>query len=274
MQKQELVVGQTYTERHNGRNLISTLVMLPRFFRIYKSYTQSTMEKFYTEIKASPLQYIPSCEILERIPDLSNSRLKKLLVSHTFRKVFETSLIYPPGPASSGSKPHLKGRKMSIVRLRNPNMEFDDLNQLEQTEDREDKSPDELLSHRHAHVNMPIELECLRAIKHFGTRGMSTLELGQYVAINFQIARGVIKYLIRKKRIKSYTETAGKSRTTRFVAVGTQAEAIYKEKEEQLEKSLLQLQCQDEPVMSSYTTQQIALFNTIVFMIPLCVWVW
>ncbi|XP_017857627.1 PREDICTED: general transcription factor 3C polypeptide 1 isoform X1 [Drosophila arizonae] len=249
LQKQQLVVGQAYTERHNGRNLISNLVMLPRFFRIYKTYTQVTMEKFYTEIKASPHQYIPSCEVLERIPDLSHSRLKKLLVSHTFRKIFETALIYPPGSAGSGSKPQSKGRKMSIVRLRNPNMEFDDLNQLDQTEEREDKAPDELLSQRHAHVNMPLELECLRAIKHFGTRGMSTLELGQYVSINFQIARGVIKYLIRKKRIKSYTETSGKSRITRFVAVGTQAEAIYKEKEEQLEKSLLQLQCQDEPTI-------------------------
>ncbi|EDW03186.1 general transcription factor 3C polypeptide 1 [Drosophila grimshawi] len=247
--KMNIVFSQPYTERHNGRTLLSLLVMLPRFHRIYKSHVQRVIERVYVEVKASPEQYVPTNDVQQRVKGLTSSRLKKLILSHNFRKFFETSLVHPSPPAGSGtSKDQQKGRRISVIRLRNSDTKFDELTQVNANDDKDDKQPsDDFLNHRHAHISMPIELESLRAIKRFGERGMSTVELSQYTCINVQLARGVIKHLLARKKIYKYTDTVGKTRIIRHVAIGLPTAATDGDpKSEQGEKIEQKLQCKEE----------------------------
>lgn len=213
------------------------LVTLPRFFRIYKSPLQRIIEKLYIEIQSRPTKQIPNTEMADHLEELTPSKVKKIMTAHGFRKIYETVQVAPPGKETK------KARKVTMLQLRNPQMKFEELSLMDTNENKEDKAP-EFLNESHSFLDMPLEQECLRAIMRFGSRGLSTAELGSYVAINVQTARGCLKYLVRQKLVKDFTEHVGKTRLSRFVA-GMQASSAIKL---QLEKSIQQVHCQPEPV--------------------------
>lgn len=215
--------------------------MLPRFFRIYKSPLQRIIEKLYIEIQSRPTKQIPNTEMGDHLEELTPSKVKKIMTSHGFRKIFETVQVAPPDDGSG--KETKKARKVTMLQLRNPEMKFEELSLMDTNENKEDKAP-EYLNETHSFLDMPLEQECLRAIMRFGSRGLSTAELASYVAVNVQTARGCLKYLVRQKLVKDFTENVGKTRLSRFVA-GIQTTSAIKL---QLEKSIQKVQCKPEPV--------------------------
>lgn len=243
---QGMVSAQSYIERLNNRSVCSVLVMLPRFFNLYKSHPQRVMEKLYMEIQLRPNLQILVSEIPNYLEELTPSQIKKLMQSHGFRKFYET--IQVRLPVEEPGKDTTKMRTVTVLRLRNPEMKFDELAQLDSiNEGKEEKTSAEFLSQNHAYLDMPLELECIRAITRFGSRGMSTVELSQYVAVNAHTARGCLKYLRRENLINEFTENVGKTRIIRYVA-DIQAAADLNLKQELLEKTVQELQCQEEPV--------------------------
>ncbi|XP_033150738.1 uncharacterized protein LOC108608402 [Drosophila busckii] len=240
----QLLAVQSYPERHNGRTINSILIMLPRFYSIYKSHMQRLLEKLYVQLKQRPNGQIAVTEIVEHLDDLTNAQLKKLMTAHHFRRFYETTQVLKPSSKETG-----KPRKVTVLQLRNPQLKFEELNLTQCAEAKEEKQSVDFLSRQHAYVDMPLEHECLRAILHFGARGLSTIEMAQYVGINMQIARAVIKYLQNEQRIKDYFESKGKTRIVRYVA-GTQAAAALQLEQEQLEQTAQQIQCKEEPHIS------------------------
>ncbi|XP_068150528.1 general transcription factor 3C polypeptide 1 [Drosophila tropicalis] len=126
----QLIDAQPYNERHKGRFLNSVLLHLPRFFRIYKNRVQESIEQLYLTIKESPAQHIPIVEIADHLRHLNSSQVKKLLVTHLFRSYFETIHVLLPS-----RKPNTKSakRKCAVLQLRNPNLKFEDLYQVNQS---------------------------------------------------------------------------------------------------------------------------------------------
>ncbi|KAH8378377.1 hypothetical protein KR093_011070 [Drosophila rubida] len=244
LRTQRLVTAQAYMERHQTRTICSVLVMLPRFHKIYKSHQQRLLEKLYMVIKLRPEHHIPTAEIPDCLDELTAPQAKKLLSSHGLRKVYETTQVSLP------SKETGKMRKVTVLRLRNPDLKFDELMPVDSNDSKEDKSTTEFISQSRAYIDMPLELECLRAIARAGSRGLSTTEVAHYVAVNVHAVRGCVKYLHRVKEIKDYTETEGKARITRYVA-GTQATADVTQKQKQIQTQSQQLQCQEEPNVPS-----------------------
>ncbi|KAH8273917.1 hypothetical protein KR044_003413 [Drosophila immigrans] len=244
LRMQHLITTQAYVERHKTRTICSVLMMLPRFQNVYKSYLQRVLEKLYMLIKMRPEHYIPTAEISQCLDELTPAQSKKLLGSHGLRKVYQTTHLSLP------SKETGKMRKVTVLRLRNPDLTFDELTQIDSNDGKEEKATTEFLSQSRAYVDMPLELECLRAITHSGSRGLSTTEVAHYVAANVYAVRGCVKYLHRVKEIKDYTEMEGKTRITRFVA-GSQAAANMVQKQRQIEAQSQQLQCQEEPTVPS-----------------------
>lgn len=217
------------------------LVMLPRFFRIYKSHIQRVIEKLYIEIQLRPSKQLAFTEIADSLEELTPSQVKKIMTAHSFRRIYETIQVLPPDDKSG--KDSKKVRKVTVLRLRNPEMKFEELSLLEMNENKEDKAP-EFLNDSHAYLDMPIEQECLRAIIRFGARGLSTTELATYVGVNIQTVRTVLKYLLRLKLIKDFTEHVGKTRMSRFVA-NEQSSSM---NNLQLKKTIEEVQCKPEPV--------------------------
>ncbi|KAL7740438.1 hypothetical protein ACLKA6_013231 [Drosophila palustris] len=245
---QGLITAQSYVERASNKTVCSVLLTLPRFFHVYKSHQQRAMEKLYMEIQMRPSHHILVSEIPDHLEELTTAQVKKVTQSHGFRKFYETTQVrLPVGDSAKDSK---KQRKVTVLRLRNPDLKFDELmpSQDSINEAKEEKTSAEFLSQNHAYLDMPVELECLRAIMRFGSRGIGTAELSQYVSVNCHTARGCLKYLRREKVINEFTENVGKTRITRFVA-GAQAAADVNLKQEILEKEVQQLQCRDEPTL-------------------------
>ncbi|XP_062140175.1 general transcription factor 3C polypeptide 1 [Drosophila sulfurigaster albostrigata] len=240
-----LVTSQPYVERLPTRTICSSLVMLPRFQKIYKTHMQRVLEKLYMVIKVRPERYIPIAEIPDVLDELTSGQTKKLLISHGLRRVYESTQVMQP------SKQTGKMRKVTVLRLRNPDLKFDEIMQHDSNDGKEDKSTAEFLNQSRAYVDMPLELECLRAVARSGTRGMSTIEVAQYVAANIHAVRGCLKYLQRVEEIKSFTESEGKTRITRFVA-GTEAAADMAQKQKQIAAQSQMLQCQEEPTVPSH----------------------
>ncbi|KAH8404924.1 hypothetical protein KR222_010666 [Zaprionus bogoriensis] len=236
LKRLNLVTVQSYTERSETRAICSMLVMLPRFFRVYKSNLQRVIEKLYVAIQASPDKQLATGEICDYLEDLSQAQVKKMMLSHSFRKVYETVQVLPPDNGSG--KDQQKGRKVTVTRLRNPQLKLEELTQWDAGN--EDKVAPEFFNESHTYLDMPLEQECLRAIMRFGARGMSTAELASYVAVNIQIVRSCIKYLVHEKLVKDFTEHVGKTRMSRFVAASQAASAVG------LKQSMQRLQCQPE----------------------------
>lgn len=236
-----LIAAQSYTERSEGRTICSMLVMLPRFFRIYKSHLQRVIEKLYMEIQLRPSKQLAFTDIADSLEELTPSRVKKLMTTHSFRRIYET--IQLPPSEDELAKDSKKARKVMVLRLRNPEMKLEELSLLEMNENKEDKTP-EFLNESHAYLDMPLEQACLRAIVRFGTRGLNTSELASYVGVNMQSTRVALKYLQRLKLIKVFTEHVGKTRMSRFVTVELGSSML----NQQLKKSIQKVQCKPEPV--------------------------
>ncbi|XP_017152557.1 uncharacterized protein LOC108162362 [Drosophila miranda] len=248
----QLIAGQAYNERHNGRFTNSSVLMLPRFFRIFKSPTQKSIDKLYLDITQSSSHHIPLAEIPDRLGHLSRKQVKKLLLTHSIRKFFETNhvtRVAPESPISSSSskstkEPKPSKRKQVVLQLRNPDLAFEELYENDQ-EAREDKLEPEFFDHRHSFVDMPPECECHRAIARFGKRGLTANELCLYAGISMLAVRGFLKHLMKLGQIKDYSEQLGRMRIIRYVA-SAQAPDVEMKKIE-LQQTLLQLQCKDEP---------------------------
>ncbi|XP_034666416.1 general transcription factor 3C polypeptide 1 [Drosophila subobscura] len=252
----QLIAAQVYNERHKGRFTNSSLLMLPRFFRVYKSHTQKSIDRLYLDITQSSSGHIPMVEVPERLGHISRKQVKKLLLTHNIRKFFETSHVprVAPEAASSSSsssgkatkEPKPSKRKQIVLKLRKPGLAYEELYEHDQ-EIREEKQETEFLNHRHSFVDMPPELECHRAIARFGKRGLTASELCQYVGIGMLAIRGFLKHLMKHEQVKDYTEQVGRIRVIRYVAKAQAPEVELKKTE--LKQTLLQLQCKDEPTI-------------------------
>ncbi|XP_022220098.2 general transcription factor 3C polypeptide 1 [Drosophila obscura] len=250
----QLIAAQVYNERHKGRFTNSSLLMLPRFFRIYKSHTQKSIDRLYLDITQSSSRHIPLTEIPERLGHISRKQVKKLLLTHNIRKFFETNHVTRAAPeaASSSSSSNPKSnkepkpskRKQVVLQLRNPDLAYKDLYENDQ-DSREDKLELDFLDHQHSFLDMPPERECHRAIARFGNRGLTANELCQYVGISMLAIRGFLKHLMKLGQIKDYSEQLGRMRIIRYVASAQAPEVEIKKIE--LQQTLLQLQCKDEP---------------------------
>ncbi|XP_030377859.1 general transcription factor 3C polypeptide 1 [Scaptodrosophila lebanonensis] len=240
----QLITDQPYTEMRFERLAYARLLMLPRFFRIYKAHMQMVIEKLFLELKSRPTGQIPVTELQMWSPSVNKHKsVKRLMTTHAFRKVFENHIVLESSIRKSGKPTE---RKVSVLQLRNPNMTFDQLYQGE-PEVKEEKGH-EYLSVRHSYIDMPAEDECLRAIERFGTRGVGMHELSNFVGLNTLTVRGIIRFLLREKQIKDYQEHVGKQRIMRYVSVKQAAQVD--EKKDQLKKTLQKLQCKEEPCVT------------------------
>ncbi|KAH8260035.1 hypothetical protein KR026_001010 [Drosophila bipectinata] len=240
----QLITAQTYVEQNKGRLLTSSLLILPRFHRIYKNRTQENLENLYFEIMRTSERYIPVSEICARLGNPPHLKTKKLLVTHVFRKFFETKQVErPPTLTKSGKVSKSTNRKVTVVHLRNPDMQVMDLYQS--TSDvGEERTIPEFLDLGHCLLDIPPEEEIRRAVSRFGQRGLTASEISQYTGINFNTMRHFIKHLQSSKMAKVYSEHAGKSRQYRFVAIEHVAES---EKKKELKEKEEEIKCKDEP---------------------------
>jgi len=240
----QLIIAQNYNEINKGRFLASSLLMLPRFYRIYKNHSQENLEKLYLAITRSSNRHIPVTEITELLGRPTNFKTKKLLVTHAFRKFFETTQVERPVPplTKSGKQSKSTTRKVTVIQLRNPDMQLKDLYKTEETEE----SPaSEFLDFGHCYLDMPPEEEVLRAVARFGKRGLNSTELCHYTGINATTMRHFIKRVKKNGMVQEYSEQVGKSRQFRFVAVQHLGDRA---KEDEVKKKELEIKCKDEPV--------------------------
>ncbi|KAH8412495.1 hypothetical protein KR009_002516 [Drosophila setifemur] len=237
----QLITSQIYTENNKGRVLCSSLLMLPRFHRIYKNLTQENLEKIYLEIVQSSDRYVPVTQISARLGNPQHLRVKKLLVTHAFRKFFETTQVDMAVPKTKTSKSCI--RKVAVVQLRNPDLQLKDL-YATSNEGGEEKTVQEFLDPRHSYLDMPPEEEVMRAVTRFGQRGLTAYEMSKYTAINFNTMRHFIKRMQKGKQVKVYSEHIGKSRQYRFVAT-EHVEAA--EHQIALKETFKEIKCKDEP---------------------------
>ncbi|EDW88305.1 general transcription factor 3C polypeptide 1 isoform X1 [Drosophila yakuba] len=245
----QLIIAQNYNEMNKGRILVSSLLMLPRFYRIYKNHSQENLEKLYLEIMRTPSRQVPVTEITELLGRPTNFKTKKLLVTHAFRKFFETKQVERPvAPLTkSGKQSKATTRKVTVIQLRNPNMQLKDLYKDDESEENQ---ASEFLDLGHCFLDMPPEEEVFRAVAKFGKRGLNSNELCHYTGINATSMRHFIKRVKKHGLVKEYSEQVGKSRQFRFVAVGHLGDLT---KEDEIKKKALEIRCKDEPNITEST---------------------
>ncbi|KAH8266654.1 hypothetical protein KR018_006908 [Drosophila ironensis] len=242
----QLITTQMYIESNKGRLLSSSLLMLPRFHRLYKNHTQENLAKLYLEIVGSSERYVPVAEICARLGNPPHLKTKKLLVTHVFRKFFETAQVERPVPqplTKNGNTSRATVRKVVVVRLRNPDMQVNDIYQVS-SEAGEEKTMLEFLDFRHSYLDIPPEEEATRAVTRFGERGLTAYEISKYTAVSFNTTRHFIKHMQKIHDVKVYSHHLGKSRQYRFVAKEHVAAAEKIQSLNQLEQDIA---CKEEP---------------------------
>ncbi|XP_070072853.1 general transcription factor 3C polypeptide 1 isoform X2 [Drosophila takahashii] len=245
----QLIVSQNYSEINKGRFLASSLLMLPRFYRIYKNHSQENLEKLYMAIIRTTNRQVPVTEITELLGRPTNFKTKKLLVTHAFRKFFETTQVERQFPSltKSGKQSKSTTRKVTVIQLRNPEMQLKD---LYKNEDGEESPVSEFLDLGHCYLDMPPEEEVYRAVSRFGKRGLNSNELCHYTGINATSMRHFVKKAKKNGLIQEYSEQVGKSRQFRFVAVEHLGDLA---KEEEVKKKELEIKCKEEPNITEST---------------------
>ncbi|XP_017075867.2 general transcription factor 3C polypeptide 1 [Drosophila eugracilis] len=245
----QLIIAQNYNEINKGRILVSSLLMLPRFYRIYKNHSQENLEKLYLEIMRSSSRQVPVSEITELLGRPTNFKTKKLLVTHAFRKFFETKQVERPNHTltKSGKQSKATTRKVTVIQLRNPDMQLKD---LYKNEENEENSVSEFLDLGHCYLDMPPEEEVFRAVARFGKRGLNSNELCHYTGINATSMRHFVKRAKKNGVFREYSEQVGKSRRFRFVAVGHLGDLA---KDDTVKKKNLEIKCKDEPHITEST---------------------
>lgn len=189
---------------------------------------------------------MPVSEISARLGNPTHFKVKKLLMTHTFRKFFETKQVQMPAPpiTKTGKLSKATTRKVTVVQLRNPELQLREIYKNEEVEEK--ATLNDFLDLRHCFLDMPPEEEVYRAVMRFGKRGLTCLELAQYTGINALTMRHFVKQMTRAGQIKMYSDQVGKSRQFRFVATSLLEEDV-KLKDETKPKEL-PIKCKDEPV--------------------------
>ncbi|XP_017132479.1 general transcription factor 3C polypeptide 1 [Drosophila elegans] len=239
----QLITAQNYNEINKGRFLVSSLLMLPRFHRIYKNHSQQNLEKLYLGIMRTSSRQVPVTELTELLGRPTHFKPKKLLVTHAFRKFFETKQVEKAVNVltKSGKQSKSTTRKVTVIQLRNPNMQLEDLYKSEESEE---NPVSEFLDVGHCYLDMPPEEEVLRAVARFGKRGLNSTELSHYTGINANSMRHFVKRMNKNGQVKEYSEQVGKSRQFRLVAVEHLEDLA---KDDVIKKKEKEIKCADEP---------------------------
>ncbi|KAH8356921.1 hypothetical protein KR200_004556 [Drosophila serrata] len=242
---QQLITSQAYHEINKGRALMSSLLHLPRFYRIYKNKSLESLGKLYLAIMETSSRQVPVSQIAAVLGNPTHFKVKKLLVTHTFRKFFETKQVEMSVPVmtKAGKLSKTAIRKVTVAQLRNPELQLRDFYKTDEIEEKATQI--EFLDLRHCYLDMPPEEEVYRAVARFGKRGLTSHELSQYTGINALTMRHFVKQLKKSGQIKMYSDQVGKSRHFRFMAT-SQFEEDVKLKDAMNHKEL-PVRCMDEP---------------------------
>ncbi|KAH8248391.1 hypothetical protein KR032_005602 [Drosophila birchii] len=237
---QQLITSQAYHEVNKGRPLLSSLLHLPRFHRIYKNKSLDSLGKVYLAIMETSSRQVPVSQISAALGNPSQFKSKKLVMTHTFRKFFETKQVEMPMPVmtKAGKSSKTAIRKVTVAQLRNPELQLRDIYKKDETDEKATQV--ELLDLRHCHLDLPPEEEVYRAVARFGKRGLTSHELSQYTGLTALSIRHFVKQLKKSGQITMYSDQVGKSHHFRFMATSQFEEDAMKHKE-------LPIRCTDEP---------------------------
>ncbi|XP_037936910.1 general transcription factor 3C polypeptide 1 [Teleopsis dalmanni] len=244
----DVIATQLFNEKVNDRLIVTTLVTLPRFHKTRKSMLYTVIEKVAELCKDLPNNRISMIDAHRHFPSVERHKsFRKMTMTHPFRQIFETiSVPYAEYYKSTRktSTDGSKGRYVLTIKLRNPDINLDNLYKDEQETEKEE-CVDKFVDNSHIFVDMPIKEQFYRAVARHGARGCSQSEICDYIGLNHLTTRQIVKKMEADGYIKSYCTDVGRQRIYMYVAI-EHSETVSKNDVES--KMILDnLQCSEEP---------------------------